>query len=81
MHNKTVHMIAFILVIIGGINWLLVGLGVWELANLTDAISPMLTMIIYILVGISAIYLVLTHKASCKDCTASSNGGMGGMNM
>jgi len=68
-------MIAFILLVIGGLNWLLIGLGVWELASLTDAISPTLTKVIYILVGISAIYEVVIHKSTCKMCASGQTGG------
>ncbi|CAJ35537.1 DUF378 domain-containing protein [Methanocella arvoryzae] len=51
--------IAMILTIIGGINWLLVAFGF----NLVEAIfgpaaTSILTKLIYILVGISAIYLL-----------------------
>jgi len=63
MHNKYAHTIAFILVIVGGLNWGLVGLGY----NLVDTLVgswPALEQTVYILVGISAIYLAVTHKAS-----------------
>jgi len=73
-------MVAFLLLIVGGLNWLLVGVVDWGVANVTDPISPVLTQAIYVLVGLSAIYELLTHKQSCKACTASGGGsGMGGM--
>ena len=53
---KTLDMIAMILVLIGGLNWGLVGLFDW---NLVDAIFGMMSVvsrIIYVLVGIAAIY-------------------------
>ncbi len=63
---KVTHAIAFILVIIGGLNWLLVGLiSGWDLgAYLTEGVAR----VVYILVGISAILLVITHKKDCKAC-------------
>lgn len=66
---KALHSIAFILVIIGALNWLLVGVGVGDVV----AYLPMwLAKTVYVLVGLSAIYLVVTHKASCKHCDATS---------
>jgi len=53
--KSVLDMIAMILVLIGGLNWGLVGAFGF---NLVDAIfgSGIVTQIIYILVGISAIY-------------------------
>jgi uncharacterized membrane protein YuzA (DUF378 family) len=68
---KALHSIAFILVVIGALNWLLVGLGVGNLVVMIIG-ATVVTDIIYILVGLSAILLVATHKKSCKECTASS---------
>ncbi len=63
------HMVAFILLVIGGLNWLLTGLiSGWDLANF---LGSTLAMIIYILVGLSAIWEVATHKKSCRACDAS----------
>jgi uncharacterized membrane protein YuzA (DUF378 family) len=63
---KALHAVAFILVIIGGLNWLLVGLvSGWDLANF---LGMSIANIVYILVGLSAIYLVVTHKKDCMCC-------------
>jgi uncharacterized protein len=60
------HTIAFILLIIGGLNWLLVGLfSGWDLANY---ITPMIARIVYILVGLSAIVEAVGHKKLCRNC-------------
>ncbi|OHA24260.1 MAG: hypothetical protein A3D50_00790 [Candidatus Taylorbacteria bacterium RIFCSPHIGHO2_02_FULL_44_12] len=66
---KALHVIAFILVIIGGLNWLLVGLFSWGVA---DILGAGISKVIYILVGLSAIYLIFTHKKDCKCCEKSS---------
>ncbi len=59
MRLTTVDWIALILVIIGGINWLLVGLFSFDLvAAIFGGQTAILARIIYILVGISAIYLI-----------------------
>jgi uncharacterized membrane protein YuzA (DUF378 family) len=65
---KILHGAAFMLVIIGGLNWLLIGLGVWDIGNLFGGQGAMGSKIIYILVGLSAIYLLVSHKNDCKHC-------------
>jgi uncharacterized protein len=62
---KAVHVIAWILLVIGGLNWGLVGIaGIDVVAYLGDAIAR----IVYILVGIAAIVSLFTHKKDCKAC-------------
>lgn len=59
------HKVAFVLLVVGGLNWLLevfgVALGSWGLPD-------MLVKIVYLLVGLSAIYEIFTHKKNCRDC-------------
>jgi len=62
---KALHGIAFALVIIGGLNWLLIGLFGLDVVMYLGAI---IAKIVYILVGLGAIYLVFTHKKTCKNC-------------
>ena len=59
-------MITFILVIVGGLNWLLAAFG-YDLGMYLGAESS-ITKAIYILIGLSAIYLLFTHKKDCKAC-------------
>ena len=75
---KILHMIAFILVIIGGLNWGLVGLGWivggganWNVVELLLGAGSTLSGIVYILVGLSAVWLGVTHKKDCKACSAA----------
>ena len=68
---KTLHIVAFILVIVGGLNWLLVGIFGWDIGILFGGQGAMVSKLIYILVGLSAIYLLLSHKKDCKHCSAS----------
>ena len=70
-------MTAFILLIVGGLNWGLVGLGGffganWNVVNLILGSWPSVEWIVYILVGLSAILLVCTHKKNCKVCSTGS---------
>jgi uncharacterized protein len=67
---KALHMIAWILVIIGGLNWLLIGL--FNL-NVVMYLGDMLARVVYVLVGLSALYELFTHKANCKMCSMSSS--------
>lgn len=68
---KGLHMISWILVIIGGLNWGLTALGYNVVHMLLGSLGPVET-IVYILVGIAAILEVVTHKASCRDCTTAA---------
>lgn len=66
--NKTIHMLAFIVMVIGGINWLLVGLADLDLVATLFGAGSMLAKIVYILVGVATIIVVLTHKKTCTEC-------------
>ena len=65
-------MVAFVLVIVGGLNWGLTALG-FNLVTMIFGSWPMVEQLVYILVGLSAVYLAITHKGDCKMC------GSGGM--
>lgn len=73
------HKLAFILLIIGGLNWLLVGILDWGIGNLFSDSTMWIAKVIYILVGLSALYELFTHKGRCKDCVKGS--AMGGSDM
>lgn len=61
------HYGAFTLVVVGALNWGLVGLLNYNLVE--SILGPLgLTTLVYILVGASAVWLVLTHKQDCKVC-------------
>lgn len=72
---KALHVIAFILVAIGGLNWGLVGLGWlagsadWNVVHMIVGSSMMLEAIVYVLVGLSAAWLLVTHKKHCRECS------------
>lgn len=59
---KTVYSIAWILLIIGGLNWLLVGILGWDVGMIFGGQAAIVSRIIYILVGLSAIYLIFAKK-------------------
>jgi len=75
---KGLHMFSFILVIIGGLNWGLVGLGGflggdWNVVHMILGSWPSVEWLVYLLVGIGAIILVSTHKRDCKMCSAGGS--------
>jgi uncharacterized membrane protein YuzA (DUF378 family) len=72
------HTISWILIIVGGLNWGLVGLGGflggnWNVVNMILGSWPAVEWLVYVLVGASAVYEIATHKANCRQC------GSGGM--
>lgn len=71
---KWLHMVAFILLIAGGLNWLLVGVADFNLVYwLLGGVHEMLPDLVYILVGVSALYEVATHWSRCKECSAGGS--------
>lgn len=62
-------MVAFLLVVVGALNWLLVGLFGWEIGQLFGGQGAVLSRVVYILVGLSGLVLLFTHKKDCKECS------------
>ena len=69
------HKLAFILLIIGGLNWLLVGLIGWDVGQLFGGMANIISRIIYILVGLSALYEMFSHKDRCRECIEKPTSG------
>lgn len=66
---KILHMVTFTLLVVGGLNWLLTAFSY----NVVSMFLPeSIAQIVYILVGLSAIYEVATHKSNCKMCSSGS---------
>ena len=66
-------MVAFLLLVVGGLNWLSVGLLEMDLvASIFGGMSSMLSKAVYVLVGLSAIFEVITHKSNCRTCSGDS---------
>jgi uncharacterized membrane protein YuzA (DUF378 family) len=58
--------------VIGGLNWGLVAFGI----NAVAYLGTTLAMLVYLLVGLSAIYEAAIHMKNCKNCSAPSAGVM-----
>lgn len=65
-----IHKITFVLLIIGGLNW---GLEAADF-GLGNYIPTGLATVIYVLVGLSALYEIFSHRKLCRNCTPQ--GGM-----
>jgi uncharacterized membrane protein YuzA (DUF378 family) len=64
---KTIKLIALILVIIGALNWGLVGLLSLDLVAAIFGYMSLLSRIVYTLVGISAVYIALISGKLLKE--------------
>jgi len=67
---KVLHYVTWVLLVVGGHNWGLVALKF----NLVDKIfgaGSTLSMVVYALVGLSALYELFTHWGRCKVCSKS----------
>lgn len=68
MNNSLLHQVAYALLWVGGVNWGLVGLFNYNLVASLLGAWPMLVTLVYVLVGVSAVFTLLTHKSYCKWC-------------
>lgn len=57
MQKGTIYWIALILLVIGGLNWGLIGIFQWNLVAVIFGDMSMVARVIYTLVGLSAIYI------------------------
>lgn len=73
------HFITFGLLVVGGLNWLLYGAFQWEIGMLFGGMSMTISRVIYVLVGLSAVYELVMHKKNCKACDAKGGSMSSGM--
>ncbi|MSU56237.1 MAG: DUF378 domain-containing protein [Candidatus Taylorbacteria bacterium] len=72
---KALHMVTFILLVVGGLNWGLVGIAEFNLVEKLLGSWPAVVSVVYVLVGLSAIVELVTHKKDCKACGAGASAG------
>ena len=65
---KALHVITFILLVVGGLNWGLVGALDFNLVEKLLGAWPSVEKLVYVLVGLSAIVELVTHKKCCTAC-------------
>jgi uncharacterized membrane protein YuzA (DUF378 family) len=63
---NTLDWIAIVLLVIGGLNWLLVGLFSFDLVAYILGYMTTVARIVYVLVGLSAVYTLLMSGALRK---------------
>ncbi len=66
---KALHMVVFILVIVGAVNWGLTALG-YNLVSMIFGSMPGVENLVYMAVGISGVVLLITHMQDCKICSS-----------
>ena len=75
--KKVLHIVAFVLLIIGGIDWGVIGFfggigashaDLLELVFGNSDFGSTAIQLVQTLVGLSAVYLLFTHKGDCKTC-------------
>lgn len=71
MNMKMIHMITLLLTIVGAINWGLTALGL-NVVNMLVGGWPALETSVYLLVGVSGVYVLLMHPKECKVCSGKS---------
>lgn len=59
MKLNTVDLIALVLLIVGGLNWGLVGLLSFDLVATLFGVGSVLSNTVYILVGVAAVYIAI----------------------
>ena len=74
IYIKYLHVITFLLVVVGALNWGLVGLFDYNLVEGLLGSWPMVVKLVYVLVGASAVYLLATHGTDCKTCAGMTKG-------
>ena len=70
---KALHSTAFVLTVVGGLNWGLVAIGTymgsnWNVVNLLLGQWSGVENIVYLLVGLSALMLMFSHNMNCRAC-------------
>lgn len=73
MDKKTFHYVSMVLLWIGGFNWGMYGLFGIDLVTMIFGPSNF-AQLVYILVGVSAVYSFVTHKESCTVCMDKPKG-------
>lgn len=73
-HSKNTHRITFMVLIVGGLNWLFLGLFGTELGSLFGGPTALLSRGIYVLLGLAAVYELMNHKENCAKCKEGEGG-------
>lgn len=65
---KVVNVIALILLIVGGLNWGVLALTGWEIGQLFGGMDAMISKVVYVLVGLSALLIAARFSKMSQAC-------------
>jgi uncharacterized protein len=68
---KQAHMVSIVLILVGALNWGLVGLANFDLVGTLLGHGSVLSRIIYIVVGLAAAFQI-AHFAATRRCACSA---------
>lgn len=68
MKMCTLHKAAWALMIVGALNWGLIGLAKMNLVNMLVGSWPMVERVVYALVGLSAVAMLMAGKCCMGGC-------------
>ncbi len=63
---KTLKMLAYLLVVVGGLNWGLVGLLQLNVVEMLLGSVPSAVQVVYVLVGVSAVWMLVDYAKYSK---------------
>lgn len=63
---KALHNVSFVLLVIGGLNWLLDAVG-WNLVELLFKEGTTMTKVVYIVVGLATLVVLFTTKSKAPS--------------
>ena len=66
--KELLHIVTFPLTVVGALNWGLVGLFNFNLVSALLGTVDELEKLVYVMVGISAVYIFATHGEDCRIC-------------
>jgi uncharacterized membrane protein YuzA (DUF378 family) len=67
---KGLNLISMLLLIIGGINWAIVGIAGYNIIAMIFAFAPIATTIVYVLVGLAALYQIMPLTRQLQEGVA-----------
>lgn len=72
---KTLNLVTLALIIVGGVNWLLVGMANFDLVAAAFGADSALSRLVYILVGLSALWQIvpLSRAIRTSEVLAEAN--------
>lgn len=65
---KMLHMVSFMLLVVGGLNWGLAAFN-YNVVDMVLGVGSVASKIVYVLVALSAVYVAAMHKGDCKTCS------------